>query len=144
VGYTPKERVYRLRFEDPEYDGLVVEAGSPTIGRLRRLMRLSAGLAGADLDALTPEQAGALDALVEGFAEQLRSWNVDHPRTGEPVPPTVEGIDSLGADFTLPVIETWLETVSGPDAGLKKSSNSGPRSPAVSLPMEPLSGSLLS
>lgn len=138
MGYTPKEKIYRLKFADAEYAGLVVEAGSPTVGRIRHLMRMASVLGGADARDLTPEQARALDELLTGFVEALRAWNVDHPRTREPVPPTLDGIDTLGIDFVLPVVMTWMDTVAGPDVDLKKDSTSGPPSQEVSLPMETL------
>jgi hypothetical protein len=136
MGFVPKKKTYRLRFEDSDMEGLDVRAGSLTVGAMLDLSRL------ADTARDNPDEA---DRMFGEFARALITWNVevdaadDDGVSRQPVPPTLEGIRSLDVDFALAVIKAWLEAVSGVPDPLAGRSNSGQPSPEASIPMEPLS-----
>lgn len=140
-GYVRKRRVYRLRFEDEELDGLVVKVRSASVGRLLEFMRFLAGLSDDDL---TTEDVEKFAALFESFAEVLEEWNVlyaDGPNKGQPVPATLEGVRSQDGDFVMDIMRVWFQAVTQPPAPLPATSSAGGPSAALSLPMEPLSPS---
>ena len=136
-GYTRKRRVYRLRFEDEELDGLVVKVRSASVARLLEFMRFLAGLSGDDL---TADDVERLAGLFESFAEVLQEWNVQD-EAGEPVPATLEGVYTQDADFVMDIMRVWFQAVTQPPAPLPATSSAGGPSAAPPLPMEPLSPS---
>jgi len=136
-GYTRKRRVYRLRFEDEELDGLVVKVRSASVARLLEFMRFLAGLSGDDL---TADDVERLAGLFESFAEVLQEWNVQD-EAGEPVPATLEGVYTQDADFVMDIMRVWFQAVTQPPAPLPATSSAGGPSAVPPLPMEPLSPS---
>ena len=135
-GYTRKRRVYRLKFEDAEYDGLVVKVRSTSVGGLLDFM----GFLTLDPDALTPDDVARFAGLFDAFAEVLQEWNVQ-AEDGRPVPATLEGIRTQDADFVLDILRVWFQAVTQPSAPLGATSSAGGPSAAPPLPMEPLSPS---
>lgn len=131
-GYTPHRKVYKLRFADPEMDGLVVRARSLPLGRFLSLASLVK--AGNDIQ---PER---LAELFEGFAGSLVDWNLTGD-DGEPVPATLDGVYSQEPDFMLAIILPWIEVVASISSPLGKPSSGGGPSPEASIPMEVLSAS---
>jgi hypothetical protein len=127
VGYRVKRKVYKLVFADEEMAGLEVVARSMTTGQLIELNGKDSGH-GAQSDA---------------FASALVSWNLED-EDGAPVPATLEGIRSLEVDFTLKIMNAWLDAVNGVSAPLDPSSSGGLPSVVGSIPMETLSASLAS
>jgi hypothetical protein len=142
MGYV-RNRVYRLKFEDPEYEGLEVRARSAPIGRFLDL----AGMA----DAAKASEAKALDdigELVDGFAQSLVSWNVedladpdDDNSERTPVPATLEGLRSQDFEFVFDIVMAWIGAVADVATPLDRLSKGGLPSVAASIPMEPLSES---
>jgi len=137
VGYVRKRRVYRLRFEDEELDGLVVKVRSASVGRLLEFMRFLAGLSDDDL---TTDDVEKFAGLFESFAEVLQEWNVQD-EAGEPVPATLEGVYTQDADFVMDIMRVWFQAVTQPPAPLPATSSAGGPSAVPPLPMEPLSPS---
>ena len=136
-GYTRKRRVYRLRFEDEELDGLVVKVRSASVGRLLEFMRYLAGISNDDL---TAEDVERFANLFEMFAEVLVEWNVQD-EDGEPVPATLEGVRTQDADFVMGIMRVWFQAVTTAPAPLPATSSDGGPSVVPPLPMEPLSPS---
>lgn len=134
MGYRPKRKTYRLRFADPEMKGLVVEASSVPVGTFKDIIKLLGTIE------TTEDDAEAVARLFEMFADALVTWNLEDD-SGEPVPTTVEGIDSQDFDFMLAVIMSWVSSVGDVPAPLEQTSNGGGPSLVASLPMEPLSAS---
>jgi len=137
VGYVRKRRVYRLRFEDEELDGLVVKVRSASVGRLLEFMRFLAGLSGDDL---TADDVEKFAGLFESFADVLQEWNVED-EDGRPVPATLEGVRSQDGDFVMAIMRVWFQAVTQPPAPLPATSSAGGPSAVPPLPMEPLSPS---
>lgn len=128
MGYRPQRKVYVLDFGE-KYQGLEVKVRAGTLGQMLALQRLS----GEDLT------ADQLDGLFAGFAELLKEWNVEDPDSGEPVPPTVDGLKSLPPDLAQDIIATASQVLAGVPDPLPEGSADGRPSVVASLPTVPLS-----
>jgi hypothetical protein len=108
-GCRPEPTVYHLTFPDhPDLPGLEVRLSSMSIGERIEFdrMRLT--------PATTAEQAWAKDrAMAEALGARLLSWNLLDPKTGEPVPPTAEGVLSQEGRHINPVVVAWLDAITG-------------------------------
>ena len=127
AGYVRQAKVYKLRFDDPEMNGLVVRMHGLTAGQLLETGRWS-------------EDPEGVESLFRLFASKLVDWNLEEPE-GVPVPTTYEAVLGQEDDLILAVIAAWQEAVAGVPAPLAKRSNGGGPSLVASLPMEPLSSS---
>jgi len=140
MGYKRRKTIYRLVFEDEEFDGLEVRAYAPPLGFLERAMKMGA-LSGRPADDLSPDEIELLNGLFTGFANYLVSWNLEED-DGKPVPATLEGLRAQDLSFVFQIIDAWLNSVGEVASPLGRSSNAGLQSLVASLPMEPLSSSL--
>ena len=125
-----------LKFpENSKYPGLEVTVDEAPVGVLLGILE-DFGSAGKGAKAM----AALLRSVIPKFATILESWNAT--RKGEPVPPTQEGLESLGAAFVIDVINAWLtgKTTAGDDLG--KDSPSGASSPEELTAAAALSSSL--
>lgn len=144
MGYRPKSVVYALDFEDGDHAGLEVCARGVALGTFLDLTSLASS-AGESLGdtSLTPQQAkasvDAIGKLLAGFADVLVSWNVEHPTTGEPLPPTLDGLRSLDFPFVFVMIKAWMGAAAGVSAPLGQPSSGGRQSAEASIPMVPRS-----
>jgi len=142
VGYKRRKTIYRLVFEDEEFDGLEVRAYAPPLGFLEQAMQMGA-LVGRPADDLSPDEIELLHGLFTGFAGYLVSWNLEED-DGTPVPATLEGLRVQDLAFVFSIIDAWLDSIGEVAGPLGQSSNAGSPSLVASLPMEPLSPSLQS
>lgn len=146
MGYKRKRTVYRLKFEDPELEGLEVDTTSASLEEFVAITNLSdLSVLGADVHELTPETmamvSGAmerLDDLFAAFSKHLVAWNLEDD-DDEPVPATYEGVKSQDAEFILELIAAWIEAVGGVSGPKEQRSSGGSPFPEGSLPMETLS-----
>lgn len=136
MGYRHNRKTYKLVFEDPELDGLVVRVKSTSVGNLLDIM----GLLAMNVDDIRREDLSQLDHLFRSFAEALVEWNVEDD-DGTPVPPTYEGVRGQDTDFVIDVIRVWYEALSGVPGPLPATSSDGGPSLEQSMPMEPRSPS---
>jgi hypothetical protein len=120
VGYQAR-RTYRLEFEDPLYEGLVVDATSPTLDGYFQMSSLKEGL---------DENPDGLSSMVDQMAEYVASWNLE--TDGKLVPVDAAGLRSVDVDIVLAIIEAWLQVVSGASGPLGRRSRSGETSPEPS------------
>lgn len=132
MGYKRNPKVYNLRFQDGDYTGLEVQVRSLSMGQLIAIRT------GKDEDG-----KDATEGVVELLAERIVGWNLED-EDGTPVPPTLEAIKAEDHDLIEAIIEQWTTVVAGVKDPLPESSPSGEPSPVVSIPMEPLSESLVS
>lgn len=107
--------------EDSKYAGLEVTVDEAPVGLLLDIMENYSRLAGAEIDMKTA--SAVFPVLLGGFAKVLEDWNLT--RKGEPVPPTLEGLRSLGQSLVLEVIGAWLTGQTSADEELGKDSPSG-------------------
>jgi len=131
VGYERNPKVYHLKFQDGEYAGLEVRVRSLSMKQLLTI-RTGNGEEGKD----------GTETAVRFLAERIIDWNLTDQ--GVPVPTTLDAILDEDDDFVLAIINKWTNAVSGVGAPLPESSPSGEPSPVASIPMEPLSESLVS
>lgn len=142
MGFEPKQKVYKLRFEDPDLQGLVVKVESAPVGAIMCATEL-AGLQDLDFSdrmSLSAEELttlGKLIELFEMFADALIEWNLT--KKGEPVPATLEGIKRQDTGLIMYIIHQWANASGGVSDPLEKPSTSGQQSAVAYLPMEKLS-----
>jgi hypothetical protein len=125
MGFRPEKKVFRLKFEDSELEGLEVMAGGTTTGEM--------------LD-LQDAEKGQVAFAIEMLGKRLISWNLEE-EDGTPVPANADGLRSQDPDFVRAIIAAWTEAIGGVEAPLRAGSDSGETSLAASIPMEPLSQS---
>lgn len=136
MGYRRERRLFNLKFEDPEYAGLEVLIRTLPVGEFLGLARLQ-----ASLDTENPD-ISAVEKLFKVFLDKLIRWNVEDPDSGEPVPTTMAGLQTLELDFVLVIIGAWVNGMAGVSPSLGKDSPSGGTFPEVDVPTEAWSGSL--
>lgn len=124
MGYTPPRKVYNLTFEDPDYNGLLIQARGLTVEEVAQVGRWQQDVEGDE-------------ASYTLFASKIVSWNVEDP-PGCPVPTTYDGIKSQDEAWALSVLQAWLGAVTGVGAPLGRGSTNGETFPEVSLPMAAL------
>jgi len=140
VGYRPAEKTFRVVFDEGhEHHGLEMRTRSVPIGTILDVMRA----AGSKLRGGKPtvEDMESVDKLFDNFGGALIEWNLEHPKTGEPVDPTPAGVRTLDFDFVTVLAMEWVNAVVGAAAPLGPSSSRTPDPRMDSLPMEPLAGS---
>lgn len=135
AGYRRKPKVYRLEFEDPEFDGLVVRAKSLP---LREFLDMTSLASEAGKDASKGNEQ--TEHMLKMFAGSLVEWNLED-EFGDPVPGTYEGIASQDITFVLTVINAWMEAIGDVRPPSPAGSNSGGTSLEAQMPMESLSPS---
>lgn len=142
MGFTPKQKIYRLRFEDPDFAGLIVMIKPAPVGAIMSATRI-AGLKDFDfagvssLDNETLGILGEINEMFQTFAEALIEWNLEED--GKAIPPTIEGIKGEDAQFIMQIIQVWTDTSGSVSTPLDKPSNDGELSAVAYLPMEALS-----
>jgi hypothetical protein len=128
AGYVRERKVLRLRFDDPDMDGLVVRARTLSLGEFLDVV----GLRNLDPQRMARDD---LDKLFGLFAQALLDWNLEEPQ-GTPVPVSLEGLHSQDADFVLTIIGAWVDGMAQVSGPLGAASSNGRPSPEASLPME--------
>ena len=127
MGYRPKQKIYTLEFEDPEFEGLEVRIRGLNTGQVM------------DIDAARASGSeAAIVTMLKLMADRLVDWNVEDD-DGKPVPTTFEGVRSLDVDFNWAVIDAWQNAAAGVKAPLDEPSTSGEPSLVASIPTETLS-----
>lgn len=127
AGYKRERRTYVMEFADPEYEGLEIKVRSLPIRNLQYLLSL-------DPDSEDPKQrAESINQMMCAFAEALVSWNMID-ENDNPIPTTLEYIESEDVDFIMTCISQWMKVVSQVDdeSPLDESSQPGPTTQEVS------------
>jgi len=97
-----------MEFADPEYEGLEIKVRSIPIRELTHLMTL-------DPESEDPTvRASSIDKLMSAFAEALVSWNMTD-ENGQPLPTTLEYIESEDTDFVMTCIAQWMKVITRVD-----------------------------
>ncbi|MFD5564531.1 hypothetical protein [Kitasatospora griseola] len=136
MGYKPKKKGYRLRFEDPDMDGLVVDVRGLKTGPY-----LEFQAARATREAGGTAAQGATELMLQMFADAIIEWNLDGD-DDQPLPPTMDGLKTLDLDFTMDIINAWMDAINGVSAPLPQTSTDGSTSVEASIPMDVPSASL--
>jgi hypothetical protein len=127
MGYKRKAKVYKLSFQDEEYDGLIVRIERP-------ILRDYYGLFSRDSEIPFVERE---TAIVEIVVKYLVEWNLLDD-DDVPVPITLEGILSTDPELMAEVVHQWIRAIGGVNEDLGKDSTSGERAMEASLPMDEL------
>ncbi|RKN61858.1 hypothetical protein D7231_31795 [Streptomyces klenkii] len=136
MGYKRKRKTINIAFEE----------GHPFAGLEVRLRGLSLGEY-LDLIGMGEVDRSAVSDGLKMMSAALLSWNLEDEETGEAVPATAEAVYAEDQEMMLAVMNAWIDALRGgvrQGSPLPESSPAGEPSPAVSIPMEPLSGSLAS
>ncbi|MGH3381368.1 MAG: hypothetical protein ACRDP6_42215 [Actinoallomurus sp.] len=141
MGYK-RNKIYKLVFADPEFEGLEVRARSVSTGKFLEIVEL-AKLRDRESTELSAEDMAKVTGMLEVFAGALISWNLEDD-DDQPVPATHEGLLSQDLDFVLDLVKAWMDAVVSVPDDVGKGSASGVTFPEASLPMDPLSDARLS
>lgn len=130
AGYKRERRVYVMEFADPEFEGLEIKVRSIPIRDLKYLL------------ALDPEsedlktRGDSINQLMCAFAEALVSWNMTD-ENDEPLPATLEYIESEDVDFIMLCITQWMQVISGVNDASPLDENSQPGQPILEAQNQP-------
>ena len=108
MGYKRQIKVFKLKFEDPEMDGLVVRVRSVKLGKLMKLVRAM----DLDTEKMTAEDLNLIDDVFQTFAGAIVDWNLEDEKD-QPVPTTLEGIYEQELDFVMEIVAAWVDALTG-------------------------------
>ncbi len=103
MGFRPSPVLIKLNFRDSDLEGLEVTMRSVTIREHAELLR---GQASVSSDLVESNEA-----YLAKFASKLVSWNLENPESGEPVPATREGVDSLESNVFTQISRAWQQAL---------------------------------
>jgi hypothetical protein len=126
MGFRANRTIYKLVFDDPDYEGLIVRIRSGTLAERQ------------EFDEITTNKD-----LFEFFERMLVEWNAEDDN-GAVLPLTAEGIRQLEPTTFREIQSAWIRAVREVAAPLEPPSNDGDPSLEASMPMEGLSESLVS
>jgi hypothetical protein len=133
----------KLKFDDPDLDGLEVRVKRMPIGDLLAVSTLS------ELGGAIAEMSEQLDTLLDTLSDALLSWNLEDAKgvtmstlKGEPAHNVTNpdgsvrrvrstGLYSVDIDLILSIVEGWMQAAAGVSRPLPQSSSSGEQSPAA-------------
>lgn len=144
AGYKRKQTIYRLKFEEPDLEGLEVDTTGANLEEfvaIDRLINRATG-EGAALEDDLSGMAAAMAEIKGLFAEHLVAWNLEE-EDDTPVPATLESVRAQDDEFILDLVLAWADAVGGVSDPKELTSNGGSPFPVASIPMEPLSPSPL-
>lgn len=138
TGYTPEPTVYNIAFAGQgRLDGLEVKIASMSMGERFEYDRMRLA------PVSTVEQIFAKNrAVAEKLADRIISWNVLDPKTGQPVPPTLDGLLAQEEYVVNAISGAWHDALVGrsPLAETPTDGASPPDSTDLmnSIPVQPL------
>jgi hypothetical protein len=115
MGY--QRSVLRLKFKDPQFEGLEVTMRRMSIGQLQTTSKLTKDS--------TDEK---FDELVNRIAKSIIAWNVEDPVSGEPINSDTAGVKEQDPEMVLAIANAWLEAAAGISGPLTKPSSDGENS----------------
>lgn len=130
TGYKPRRTLYRLTFEDPDFDGLEVTCKGASIERLMEIAALGDLLEAMDQENPDLQQ---LRTMFAPFAAVLVSWNVVDDDE-QPVPATLDGLLAQEVDFASEIMTGYVRAMTQAPPPLPGASTSGASSPAPPTP----------
>jgi hypothetical protein len=133
-GFRPEADEYKVTYDRPGVNGLIAHFDDLSIQEALDMDVLLLDVPGETAEQTRERQT----ALYAAVADHLLDWNLLHPKTGEPVPCTTEGLMSMGHSFVGKVIAGYFIARRGVPAPLDDGSTSGEPFPEGSIPMETL------
>jgi hypothetical protein len=139
MGFRPEPTKYNLTFDGTPYEGLNVKATCCTVGEYRRMLQVAA----ADrTGGITEEGLKGNDWILQLFADNLVSWDLEDPATGLPVSPNLDGINSQEQRLITILLTAWQIALTTVPTSLPNVSPSGETSEEQSLGLGSASSSL--
>jgi hypothetical protein len=136
VGFKRTRPVYRLKFHDPELNGLVVEARSTS---MTELLDVSEAAANIDINNIDMRHAMTIIRTSFGpFVNALVGWNLED-EAGNPTSLDMAGLLSHDPPLIIQMVEAWRDAQMAVPRPLPSDSGNGKRLPEVPMPMVPLS-----
>lgn len=132
AGYKRERRTYIMEFAEPEYEGLEIKVRSIPIRNLQYLMSLDPESEDIKI------RGESINQMMCAFAEALVSWNMTD-ENDQPIPPTLEYIESEDVDFIMTCISEWMKVISQVDDASPLDSNSPPGQPTQQAASNPQS-----
>lgn len=131
MGYKKEPKIYKLVWNEGEYEGLIVRAKAMPLGKFLKLARL------IDLDVknITSEDIDSLNELFELFGSALVDWNVED-ENDIPIPATTESLYEQELDFVLAIVSAYTGAISGVSDPLDGQSTDGSQSLEAGIPMQ--------
>lgn len=139
-GFEVPRTIYKLEWDDPAYDGLVVRVRAGTVrealDRLTEMWDLDGELS-------IDERRKRVERQHADFVSHVVDWNLCCD--GEPLPVTVEALQSMEGTLVGSMIRAWAFRPVKVSPPLDSESTGGEQSAVLeSIPMESLSESLAS
>lgn len=126
MGFRKQKTLYKLVFEDEQYNGLEVTAGSVSLEQFLALQRLQAQ---------AEESPDASEQILQKLSESLVSWNLEN-EAGQAQPCTYDGLKAQEFPFVLVIFQAWMSAIASVPKVSLPESNGGGTFPEQSLPME--------
>jgi len=130
MGFRKEATQYKLKFEDPDLDGLEVIAKSLP---LRDFLAINKLAIAADDNA--EKQVEQSEVMLKKFSEALIGWNLEDDR-GKPVPATYAGLLTQEVSFAMEIIRAWMEAIANVPKPSPTGLNGSGTYPEQSIPME--------
>lgn len=138
MGFRPEPTTFNLTFDGTPLEGLQIKATCCTVAEYRRILQIAASSGGT----ITEQDIKDNDWVLELFAENLREWNLDDPRTGQPVSADIEGLNSQEHRFVVMMITAWQTALVSVPTTSSTESDSGASSEEATLGLASLSENL--
>ena len=138
MGFRPEPTTFNLTFDGTPLEGLQIKATCCTVAEYRRIQQIAASSGGT----ITEQDIKDNDWVLELFAENLREWNLDDPRTGQPVSADIEGLNSQEHRFVVMMITAWQTALVSVPTTSSTESDSGASSEEATLGLASLSENL--
>lgn len=133
-----RSKIYRLRFEDPDFEGLEVRATAPSLGERLEVSELFSGdHEGESVKERNSRVVKIYEAMMKHFVE----WNLENA-DGSPVACDIYGLLTQDREFVDALAAAWLAVAVTVEPPLSKGSNGGGQFPEELIPMDELSSSL--
>lgn len=135
MGYKVPRDVFKLIFA--QHDGLEIRITSPSVGEVMSVMKLIK-YKGIDPQKLSEADIEDFRRPQKIFAKHLISWNLLDD-DDEPIPATLEGVESLPRKFFEEITNAWVNNTAGvpKDSPLDSRLADGLLFPEDSIPVEP-------
>lgn len=132
MGYIRKKKVYKLIFEDEQFDGFEVTMRSLSVGELLDFDDLRLAPA-----TTAQEQREKVRSIAATLAKVIDSWNLETEK-GKPVPVSEASILAQDSELVDAIVENWVTALVGVSRPLGPSSPGGETTLEASIPMESL------
>lgn len=134
AGWKRERKIYRLVFEDLEFEGLEVRTYSTSMRNVLAVQRLAEI---QDPMHLSDDELKLFHSIIDTFQDSLVSWNITD-EDDVPVPADREGLLSQEPDIVYTIMMEWITAIAGVPAPLAQRSNGGPPLELGEIPMSPL------